>query len=112
MVPHLPADSLSETEAEAVLENLMDQLVDQHNIENYVLWYYTPMALGWTRQLKPLAVVYDCMDELSAFKNAPVELKQREVELFSHATLCLPVGKAFTNPNGTSTLMFMPFQAA
>lgn len=39
--------------------------------QEYVFWYYTPMALQFTRQLDPIAVVYDCMDELSAFRGAP-----------------------------------------
>jgi hypothetical protein len=36
-------------------------------VHDYVTWYYTPMALQFTTHLRPAAVVYDCMDELSAF---------------------------------------------
>jgi UDP-galactopyranose mutase len=43
------------------------------------------MALGFTSHLEPVATIYDCMDELSAFKNAPAELKNRETELFRRA---------------------------
>ncbi len=37
----------------------------------YAVWFYTPMALPLMEQMRPAAVVYDCMDELSAFLNAP-----------------------------------------
>jgi UDP-galactopyranose mutase len=43
------------------------------------------MMLGWSRHLTPTAVVYDCMDELSAFKNAPRELIDNEEELMTLA---------------------------
>jgi hypothetical protein len=40
-----------------------------------MLWYYTPMALDASRHLtSSRAVVYDCMDELSAFRGAPPDL--------------------------------------
>src|SRR5918993_1105677 len=50
---------------------LLDELMGREGVTRYILWYYTPMALPFTRHLMPLATVYDCMDELSAFKNAP-----------------------------------------
>lgn len=93
-IPHLPAGAISEAATEAVLEALIDGLVNEHHLKDYVLWYYTPMALGWTRQLNPLAVVYDCMDELSAFKNAPVALREKEAELFSRADVVFTGGQS------------------
>ena len=36
---------------------------------------------------RPRAVVYDCMDELSAFKNAPRQMRQRETALLKRADL-------------------------
>jgi len=52
------------------------------------------MALDFTRHLRPLAVIYDCMDELSAFKGAPECLKQRERELFKAADLVFTGGQS------------------
>jgi UDP-galactopyranose mutase len=52
------------------------------------------MALDFTRHLRPLAVVYDCMDELSAFKGAPECLKHRERELFKTADLVFTGGQS------------------
>ena len=65
-IPHLPAD------AGAVhLQALLDFLLSGHDITDFVAWYYTPMALDFTAHLRPVATVYDCMDELSAFAGAP-----------------------------------------
>jgi len=50
------------------------------------------MALPQARELKPLASVYDCMDELSAFKGAPPELALRERELFQRVDLVFTGG--------------------
>jgi UDP-galactopyranose mutase len=80
--------------AEAVQRRLMDQLCAERGIDDHVLWYYTPMALAWTRHLKPLATVYDCMDELSAFRGAPPALREREAELFRRADLVFTGGQS------------------
>ena len=62
------------------------------NIQNLVLWYYTPMALSFSDHLRPCAVVYDCMDELSAFAGAPPELPAAEAALLERADLVLTGG--------------------
>jgi glycosyltransferase involved in cell wall biosynthesis len=49
------------------------------------LWYYTPMALPFSRHLAADLVVYDNMDELSAFRGAPPRLVALERELFRRA---------------------------
>lgn len=94
VVPHLPEGLSSEVSVEASQQALIDRLIGEHKIDDYVLWYYTPMALGWTRHLKPQAVVYDCMDELSAFKNAPRALREREAELFRRADVVFTGGQS------------------
>jgi len=50
------------------------------------------MALGFTNHLEPNVVVYDCMDELSAFANAPPRLQEREKELFRRANVVFTGG--------------------
>ena len=61
-------------------------------MHDYVLWYYTPMALRITAGLQPVATVYDCMDELSAFRFAPPALKHLERELLSKADVVFTGG--------------------
>jgi UDP-galactopyranose mutase len=92
-VPRLPAD-VSPLEAEAMQRTLVDELFLEREIADYVLWFYTPMAVAWTRHLKPLATVYDCMDELSNFAGAPLELTLREDELFERADLVFTGGQS------------------
>jgi UDP-galactopyranose mutase len=61
-------------------------------MENFVAWYYTPMALRFSDHLTPEATVYDCMDELSAFDGAPPELIQEEQRLFERADVVFAGG--------------------
>ena len=70
VVPHLPEGLRSEVAINAVMKEMTRQLFLDHDINEYVFWYYTPMALNFTDQFSPVASVYDCMDELSAFKCA------------------------------------------
>jgi glycosyltransferase involved in cell wall biosynthesis len=48
-------------------------------------------------ELTPRGVVYDCMDELTAFKNAPRQLVQRENALFKMADLVFTGGRSIYN---------------
>ncbi len=92
-VPYLPDGTKPDAEKE-LLENLVTKLLEEQQFKNYISWYYTPMMLTWSRHLDPLATVYDCMDELSAFKNAPPELQSREAELFEQSDLVFTGGRS------------------
>jgi UDP-galactopyranose mutase len=92
-VPHLPA-GLSPEEVEAAQRDLLQQLLADHAITDYILWYYTPMALGFSDGLEPAAVVYDCMDELSLFRGAPPALVERETRLLERADLVFTGGQS------------------
>ncbi len=93
VVPHLP-EGLSQEAVNADLKVLIDGLFAEHNIRKYICWYYTPMAIAFTSHLQPLAIVYDCMDELSAFKGASPALKNNEAELFRRADLVFTGGQS------------------
>jgi len=93
IVPRLP-EGLTEPEILAAQRRLIDGLIRTEQIAEYALWYYTPMALAFTDHLTPRAVVYDCMDELSAFKGAPAALKARDAELMQRAALVLTGGQS------------------
>lgn len=75
-----------------VLRPLLEDWLAEEGIERPVVWFYTPMALPLMADLDPLAVVYDCMDELSAFRGAPAQLRQRETALMKTADLVLTGG--------------------
>ncbi|SDD46264.1 Glycosyltransferase involved in cell wall bisynthesis [Massilia sp. PDC64] len=72
------------------LQTLLADLVPEG--ERPVVWFYTPMALPLLQGFDPALVVYDCMDELAAFKNAPKQLLQRENALLNIADLCFTGG--------------------
>jgi UDP-galactopyranose mutase len=78
----------------SVQRTLLKSLMDAQGINRYVLWYYTPMALPVSRDLSPLATVYDCMDELTGFAGAPPELGKLEAELLSRADLVTTGGRS------------------
>ena len=91
VVPHLPHGIEPEAAADKLRE-FSYELLRTQDIKNYISWYYTPMMLGWSDHLNPIAVVYDCMDQLSAFKGAPPELTVREAELLSLSDLVFTGG--------------------
>ena len=94
VVPHLPDGLRSEIATAAVLKEMMRRLFTDNGIREYVFWYYTPMALHFTRQFNPVAAVYDCMDELSAFKGAHSRLQECEKELFQRVDLVFTGGQS------------------
>jgi UDP-galactopyranose mutase len=91
VVPQLPPN-LTAQESAAAQRKLLDGLLKSQSIENFVAWYYTPMALAFTDHWSPRAIVYDCMDQLSAFKGAPPGLTQAEDQLLQRASLVLTGG--------------------
>src|SRR5215204_435766 len=93
VVPHLPVGLCSQVAHDVVMRDLLLYLLKSKNLGEYVCWYYTPMAVPYTSDLNPQAVVYDCMDELSAFKNAPQALRGFEQELFQKADLVFTGGR-------------------
>ncbi|WP_293336332.1 glycosyltransferase family 1 protein [Microcoleus sp. CAWBG58] len=91
IVPHL-SEGISEETAQTAQQAMLDDLFQAAEISQYILWYYTPMAVSFTNHLKPLAVVYDCMDELSAFHGAHPDLKANEIQLLKRANVVFTGG--------------------
>ena len=91
--PHSPLHAVGfHDEQIPVLRALLNELSREQNFQDLTAWVYTPMALPLTTELKPSVLVYDCMDELSAFKNAPRQLIQREHALLKVADLVFTGG--------------------
>lgn len=94
IVPHLPA-GISEEEIINIQQVLLKEWFVETGIEEYIAWYYTPMSLAFGETLPPPVVtIYDCMDELSAFKNAPASLKENEKKLFEKSDLVFTGGQS------------------
>ncbi len=94
VVPHLPEGLRSEVATTAVLKEMMRRLFLEQGIREYAFWYYTPMALSFTRHFSPITSIYDCMDELSAFKGAHSRLPDFEQELFKRVDLVFTGGQS------------------
>ncbi|WP_448310076.1 FAD-dependent oxidoreductase [Pantoea sp. PGP6] len=76
----------------APLQLLLAPLMDED--QQPLVWFYTPMALPLLTPFNPALVIYDCMDELSAFHNAPRQLQQRESALMTRADLVFTGGSS------------------
>jgi len=72
--------------------SFLSNLFTNMQVNRFFTWYYTPMALPFTDHLNPELVIYDCMDELSAFKSAPRGLTIKEKDLFKRADIVFTGG--------------------
>ena len=84
VTPILPVGT-TPADADTAQRRFLDLLVASTPQNLLTVWYYTPMALRFSHHILSDVCVYDCMDELSAFKNAPPELVQMERRLLERA---------------------------
>ncbi len=91
IVPQLN-EGISKETAQTAQQAMLDDLFQAAEINNYILWYYTPLAVSFTNHLKPLAVVYDCIDELSAFHGAHPDFTANETQLLKRASIVFTGG--------------------
>ncbi|WP_150304883.1 glycosyltransferase family 1 protein [Pseudomonas saliphila] len=91
LVPRLP-HGCAGAAGDRAQRDLLEDYLCRLGIDEPILWFYTPMALNITDGLRPRLIVYDCMDELSAFRGAPPELIEREQALLRCADLVFTGG--------------------
>ncbi len=89
--PILP-NNIAAVDTVSLQQMLLEDMLAQNKIADYIAWYYTPMAREFAFGLKPHITIYDCMDELSAFAGAPAAMKQNEQALFANADLVFTGG--------------------
>ena len=94
IVPHISHSDREDRNLADIQRELLDEFIRSENIGDFVLWFYTPMAMDFAAHLKPLATVFDCMDELSAFKFAPPELIENERKLLEKSDLVFTGGQS------------------
>lgn len=87
----LPAVS---PENQRLNRELIETFLARGGYQDVVRWHYAPMAIYLAGACSERAVVYDCMDELSAFKGAPAELVDRERELLRQADVVFTGGRS------------------
>jgi UDP-galactopyranose mutase len=93
LVPLLP-EGVSEGELLALQKALLEDYVATVSSRKRVFWYYTPMALAFTRELPRDVTVYDNMDELAAFRGANTGLLDLEAKLFAEADVIFTGGRS------------------
>jgi UDP-galactopyranose mutase len=111
VVPKLPL-GMDEAEQQRHLEQMMDTLVTGCGIKRYSLWYDTPMALAFTRHLKPELVVYDVMHELKTLASAPRELLDLEAELMRRADVVFTGGQSLYQAKKNQHPNVQPFPSS
>ena len=78
---------------DVVLGPMIDHLVREWRADTeLVVWHYDVMAEPLSRRLAADVVVFDCMDELAAFRGAPPELPERERNLLRRAQVVFTGG--------------------
>ncbi len=86
--------SCDEKESVAIQQMLLEEWLDDENVGDIIAWYYTPMALAFTANLRADVTIYDCMDQLSAFQGAPPGMAELEQKLFERADAVFTGGKS------------------
>jgi hypothetical protein len=84
--PRLP-EGLGPQAQLALQRELLEGMLVDCRLHRSVLWYYTPLALLFARQMRPRLVVYDCTEELAALSGPT--LGRLEAELLGRADLVL-----------------------
>ena len=80
-----------------VLQHLLARCIAGRGLDDYWIWFYTPMAVPMADTLAPEGIIYDCMDELSLFRGAPPELLAQERALFAAADVVFTGGRSLYN---------------
>jgi UDP-galactopyranose mutase len=112
VVPHLPEGLRSEVATAAIMKDMTRRLLVENGIRDYIFWYYTPMALTFTEDFNPIASVYDCMDELSAFKGANSRLPEMERRLFERVDLVFTGGHSLYEAKKNAHAAVHPFPSS
>jgi hypothetical protein len=92
VVPVLPR-GVNGREADLLQQRLLSQRFAATSAPR-VTWYYTPAALSFSGGIRADAIVYDNMDELSAFLGAPQGLLDLETTLFGLADVVFTGGES------------------
>jgi UDP-galactopyranose mutase len=88
---------------------LLNTFLKTEGYTDPVLWLYTPMALPFVHTLRHRALIFDVMDELSAFKGAPPALIEQERKLLKGADVVFTGGVSLYRsklPHNPNTHLF------
>lgn len=107
--PHLRSET---TDVEPIQRALLERFLREREVHRPLAWFYTPMALPLIANIDAPLVVYDCMDELSAFRGAPPRLVEREKQLFARANLVFTGGQSLFEAKRAQHAAIFPFPSS
>lgn len=93
LTPILP-DAYDDEQSIRAQHDLLNSFIESANPASLVFWYYTPTALAFSSEMSRDVTVYDCMDELSAFKMAHPRMGAYEGEMFDQADVVFTGGRS------------------
>ncbi|MBW8791955.1 MAG: NAD(P)-binding protein, partial [Rhizobium leguminosarum] len=109
--PRIP-ERFSPRQRQEALKALLDTLLKHIGARKPVLWFYTPMMWPIAAHVDAEAIVYDCMDELSAFRFAPPDLKAYETALMQAADVVFTGGYTIWEAKRTRHDNIHPFPSS
>jgi glycosyltransferase involved in cell wall biosynthesis len=90
-------------------QKMLKAHLQRQGISNPIVWLYTPMALEFIQTLQPSLIIYDVMDQLSAFKGAPANLTQWDAVVLQQADIVFTGGISLYRdkaPSNQNTYLF------
>lgn len=91
VAPKLAGEALNYADTARRMTALTRQIFEKVD-KQYVLWFYSLSAVRWTNDLKPLAIVYDCILEPTSLHDE--ELSALEQELLGRASIVFTGGQS------------------
>jgi UDP-galactopyranose mutase len=111
VTPHLPHGT-SPDDANRLQKNMLDKFLKNKESDDLLFWYYTPMMMSYSGHYNAGLTVYDCMDELSAFKDAPANLKRYEQDLINKADVVFTGGHSLFKAKKNCHSNIFPFPSS
>jgi len=87
--PRISRENLIE-EVESIIKEYSQLL----NLHNPIFWFYSPEFVNIIHKIPSFYIVYDCMDQLTAFKGASSKLLAQEQDLLRFADIVFTGGKS------------------
>jgi UDP-galactopyranose mutase len=109
--PRFAADFPRE-QVNANLRAMLDRFLAETSARPAISWYITPAMLPFSQHVKADVVVYDNMDELSAFANAPKELLHLEKQLLRKADVVFTGGMSIYEAKRNRHANIHPFPSS
>ena len=77
----------NDPQTQETYERLLGEYLQEQGSHDPIVWLYTPMAAPFVAGLNPRLLVYDVMDELSAFQGAPAALREQDRFVLQNAAV-------------------------